>query len=1056
MRHAGLTTRMLAVSAVLLMLVATTFAVLLSAIGDLRGSTRWTEHSVRVLGASTDLQNELAERRNLGGGRLPAEARALSALVADNPSQKLTADAIVAQLEHPGGPRRTAALRTLFRRLDAREKALGLSRGRSSRTHARNAAIAAAGALVVLVLAIVVMAALLARTVSLPVRRLARAAAHFGEGDLAARVPESGQAEIGELARAFNSMASSLQDSRDELESQNAELEAQRLDLEEALEELATEKQQVDDFRRFIELIARESDPGRLADTVLTELCECLGAPVGTLYGVDLEDGAGLRALAAIGVERGKLPDEILPGEGFAGRAIVERRILSAAFGDPGLRFESFGHDVLLSEEVHVPLVHGEKTVGVATVGRVAPGPLDDAELERVRYLAAQAAIGLSHAFALTRARHQAAVNRAVLDTAYDAFVSFDESGRVTAWNPQAEATFGWSAREALGQVLGDLIAPERDREHYFKGIARFLAGKESEVLNRRMERSALHRDGHEFPVELTIAPVRLGERWHFNAFLHDISERRQLEERSGRLFSISLDLMAAFGPEGRFTQVNPAWSEVLGWRDDELIGRRAVEFLHPDDVERTLAESAAKLRGSDRIEGVENRFRCRDGSYRWLLWSAVESRGEGLTYAVAKDVTDQKKLDRLFRARYAVTEALAEAESLEQDLIGALGAAAASLGWDYGAAWLPGEDGGRMRCTGLWAAPGVDGDAFAAFVRDLEIAPGQGLAGEAWASGGSCWLADLSERVGRPAYAHAREALELGARSSVAVPLVGSGGVVAVLQLLSREAREPDPHTEAVLVAIGEQVGHAVERRIARVESDRMKDEFLALVSHELRTPLTSIVGYLELLRDDEGELGSEVGRQFLTVIERNAIRLQRLVDDVLFAARAEAGRMSLSRGHVDLAEVARLSVEAARPKAEERGVELVAELDHVRHAAADGDRLGQALDNLVSNALKFTPPGGRVDVVLRRRGDSAVTLEVRDTGLGMTEEDRERAFERFFRADATRDHAPGVGLGLTIVRTIVEGHGGTIEVDSREGAGTSFRIELPLEPAPAASRVS
>jgi PAS domain S-box-containing protein len=1055
-KRTGLTTRMLAVSALLLTLVTITFSVLLSAIGDLRGSTRWTEHSVRVLGASTDLQNELVDETGSGrGDRLLGDARALSAMVSDNPSQTLTAGAVVAQLQHPDGPRRAAALRTLFERFDAREKALGLSRGRSSRTHARRAAMVAAAALAVLVLAILAMAVLLARSVSLPVRRLARAAAHFGEGDLTARVPESGQAEIGALARAFNSMATSLQDSRDELESQNAELETQQIELEDALQELAAEKQQVDDFRRFIELIARESDPSRLADTVLTELCESLGAPVGTLYGVDLEDGPGLRVLAAIGVERGKLPAEILPGEGFAGRAIVERRILSASFGDPGLRFESFGQDVLLSEEIHVPLVHGEKTVGVATLGRVAPGPLGHVELERVRYLAAQAAIGLSHAFALTRARHQAAVNRAVLDTAYDAFVSFDEGGRVTAWNAQAEATFGWSAREALGHVLGDLIAPECDRERYFKGIARFLAGKESDILNRRMERTALHRDGHEFPVELTIAPVRLGERWHFNAFLHDISERRQLEERSGRLFSISLDLMAALGPEGRFTQVNPAWSEVLGWPDDELIGRRAVEFLHPDDVERTRAESAAKLAGSERIEGVENRFRCRDGSYRWLLWSAVESRAEGVTYAVAKDVTDQKRLERLFRARYAVTEALAEAESLEQDLTGALGAAAASLGWDYGAAWLPGEDGRPMRCTGLWTAPGVDGDAFAAFVRELEIAPGQGLVGEAWANGRSRWLADVSERLGAPAYPHAEAALELGARSAVALPLMGAGGVVAVLQLLSSVVREPDAHTEAVLAAIGEQVGHAVERRIARIEADHMKDEFLALVSHELRTPLTSIVGYLELLRDDEDDLDSEIGRQFLTVIERNAIRLQRLVDDVLFAARAEAGRMSLSRSDVDLAEVARSSVEAARPTAEERGVELAAELEGVRHAAADGDRLGQAVDNLVSNALKFTPPGGRVEVLLRRTGDSA-TLEVRDSGLGMAEEDRGRAFERFFRADATRDHAPGVGLGLTIVRTIVEAHGGTIAVDSREGAGTSFRIELPLEPALSDSRVS
>src|SRR6185437_13072150 len=126
---------------------------------------------------------------------------------------------------------------------------------------------------------------------------------------------------------------------------------------------------------------------------------------------------------------------------------------------------------------------------------------------------------------------------------------------------------------------------------------------------------------------------------------------------------------------------------------------------------------------------------------------------------------------------------------------------------------------------------------------------------------------------------------------------------------------------------------------------------------------------------------------------------------------------------------------------------VSVGCEVEATPRIEGDPDRLGQALDNLISNALKFTPPGGRVDVVLRNLGERA-RIEVRDTGLGMAEDDRVRAFERFFRASATRDYAPGVGLGLTIV----EGHGGTIELESREGVGTTFTIELPL----AAERVS
>jgi signal transduction histidine kinase len=270
------------------------------------------------------------------------------------------------------------------------------------------------------------------------------------------------------------------------------------------------------------------------------------------------------------------------------------------------------------------------------------------------------------------------------------------------------------------------------------------------------------------------------------------------------------------------------------------------------------------------------------------------------------------------------------------------------------------------------------------------------------------------------------------------------------VLQLLASEARNPDYDTLRMLEALGEQVGHVLYRRLARMEADRMKDEFLALVSHELRTPLTSIVGYLELLGDDAEDLSSAESRRFLEVIERNATRLQRLVDDVLFAARAEAGRLALATRDVNLGSVADESVAAARPGAADRGVTLRLDVEETPDMAGDPDRLGQAIDNLISNALKFTPPGGRVDVIVRGLGDSA-RIEVSDSGLGMAQEDLAHVFDRFFRAAATRDEVPGVGLGLTIVKTIVEAHGGTIGVTSSEGVGTTFRIELPLVTAAA-----
>jgi signal transduction histidine kinase len=235
-----------------------------------------------------------------------------------------------------------------------------------------------------------------------------------------------------------------------------------------------------------------------------------------------------------------------------------------------------------------------------------------------------------------------------------------------------------------------------------------------------------------------------------------------------------------------------------------------------------------------------------------------------------------------------------------------------------------------------------------------------------------------------------------------------------------------------------------------ARREAERMKDEFSALVSHELRTPLTSIIGYLELLRDDVESNGDDPAArqraQFLTVVDRNARRLLRLVGDLLFVAQVEAGKLSLEESDVDLEAVARESVEAAAPRARDRGVELTLEAEPVPVVRGDRDRLGQALDNLVSNAIKFTPEGGRVVVRLTREADEAV-LEVSDTGIGISEADMRQLFQRFFRTQrATSAAIPGVGLGLTIAQAIVHGHEGRISVQSLDGEGTTFRIELPL----------
>ena len=237
------------------------------------------------------------------------------------------------------------------------------------------------------------------------------------------------------------------------------------------------------------------------------------------------------------------------------------------------------------------------------------------------------------------------------------------------------------------------------------------------------------------------------------------------------------------------------------------------------------------------------------------------------------------------------------------------------------------------------------------------------------------------------------------------------------------------------------------VEQNKRLRELDKLKDEFLSLVSHELRTPLTSIRGYLDLVLDEEaGELNPEQ-RRFLQAVERNSGRLLRLVGDLLFVAQADAGRLSLEQGKVDLVELAGECVEGAMPAAAEKSIDLVLAATPVPAFVGDRGRLAQVLDNLVSNALKFTPEGGSVEVSTKLNGDH-VSIEVSDTGIGIPLADQPRLFERFFRSSVANDRAiPGTGLGLAIVKAIVEAHKGQIRIDSKEGRGTTFRIDLPLD---------
>lgn len=271
-------------------------------------------------------------------------------------------------------------------------------------------------------------------------------------------------------------------------------------------------------------------------------------------------------------------------------------------------------------------------------------------------------------------------------------------------------------------------------------------------------------------------------------------------------------------------------------------------------------------------------------------------------------------------------------------------------------------------------------------------------------------------------------------------------GTLLTMVWLSSRVRRSEIGLMDAASVARRERA--TAEQRAGRLEElDEIRDRLVSRVSHELRTPLTSIKGYLEaLLEGESGDLGSEQ-HEYASVALRNTVRLERLIGDLLLLSRVEAGQLELRREELDLGEtLSRLSDEL-EPLARRRDITLaVSEAGGLR-VVADPDRLDQAMTNLISNAIKYSPEGSPVSIRARSAG-SEVVLEVIDQGVGIPTPEIDQIGDRFFRASTAGD-VKGTGLGIAITRELIELHGGSLEIESAEGSGSTFRLRLPARPA-------
>jgi signal transduction histidine kinase/CheY-like chemotaxis protein len=357
-----------------------------------------------------------------------------------------------------------------------------------------------------------------------------------------------------------------------------------------------------------------------------------------------------------------------------------------------------------------------------------------------------------------------------------------------------------------------------------------------------------------------------------------------------------------------------------------------------------------------------------------------------------------------------------------------------------------PGADALRLRlAVGSRAGLGAD----------LGITPGKGLGGRVLATGRPYRTDDA--RTDPALHRDHLGVIEAeGVRSAMIVPIRGEDRVEGLVYVSRRTVRPFGEHEETVCQRLADHAAIAIRNsrlfaaeRAARAEAhaaNHAKDHFLATLSHELRTPLNAIMGWLRMLRNPR--LDETQKTHALDVIERNARLQAQLINDLLDVSRIIAGKLELEKYAVDLVLVVQEALEAIRGDVEAKALVLEASLDPATgEVLGDPMRLGQVVSNLLSNAVKFTPRGGRIVVRLARAGVDA-RLSVADTGEGIDPQVLPHVFEPFHQADSTTTRAhQGLGLGLAIVRQLVEAHGGRVRVDSAgRGQGATFAVELPI----------
>jgi PAS domain S-box-containing protein len=645
-----------------------------------------------------------------------------------------------------------------------------------------------------------------------------------------------------------------------------------------------------------------------------------------------------------------------------------------------------------------------------------------------------------------------------------DALISADVSLQITMWNPSAERMFGFSAQEAIGQPVS-LIAPPGEERSQREALLRVLAGDHVETVDTiRRTRTGL------LPVSLTLVAIRDdgGPVTGVAAIVREISDRQRAERALRRLAAIiesSDDAIVSKDLDGVVSSWNQGAERIFGYTAEEMIGR-SIRAIIPADRQSEEDEVLARVRAGQKVDHFETVRLRKDGTLVdiSLTVSPVRDASGAIVGAskVARDITERRHIEkergRLLAAaeeQSRITNTLNDigrvvSATLERSHVvqAVTDAATAATGAEFGAFFYTVVDSDSRGSYQLYALSGAPAEAFSRFPHPRATA----IFAPTFRGEGIVRLEDVTSdpRYGQNPPYHGMPDGHLPVRSYLAAPVKSRAGeVIGGLFFGHSEPGRFAEHHARLLQGIAAWAAVALENAalyLSAQEASRLKDEFLATLSHELRTPLNAILGYTRMVR--AGLMEGDKQARALETIERNAGALTRIVEDVLDISRIIAGKLRLRVQQVDLRNVVSAAIDAVRPAADAKGVriERVLEAPEVP-VSGDPDRLQQVVWNLLANAVKYTPRGGKVQVSLLRV-NSHTEVVVSDTGIGIPADFLPHVFERFRQADGgiARERG-GLGLGLSICKDLVELHGGTIEAASAgENQGAMFRIKLPV----------